>query len=128
MHKRGQRFGGGAAFDRWVLEGARERRSERGRKQQGTTMSLTFGLALYFIIWWTVLFAVLPFGVRTQGEAGEVVPGTPASAPVAPRLLRTFAITTVVAGGVFALVYAVLAGGIVDIGAYFPNPMPPGAR
>jgi len=92
-------------------------------------MSLTLGLALYFIIWWTVLFAVLPFGVHTQGEAGEIVPGTPASAPVAPRMLRTFAITTVVAGAVFAVVYAVLAGGIVDIGVYFPNPvMPPGAR
>jgi predicted secreted protein len=92
-------------------------------------MSLTFGLALYFIIWWTVLFAVLPFGVRTQGEAGEIVPGTPASAPVAPRLLRTFAITTVVAGAVFGLVYAVLIGEIIDIGAYFPNPVgPPGVR
>jgi predicted secreted protein len=86
-------------------------------------MSLTLGLALYFIIWWTVLFAVLPFGVRTQGEAGEIVPGTPASAPVAPHLLRTFAITTGVAGVIFALVYAVLAGGIVDLGAYFPDPM-----
>jgi predicted secreted protein len=85
-------------------------------------MSLTLGLALYFIIWWTVLFAVLPFGVRTQGEAGEVVPGTPASAPVAPRMLRTFAITTVVAGVVFALVYAVLVGGLIDLGLYFPNP------
>jgi predicted secreted protein len=92
-------------------------------------MSLTFGLALYFIIWWTVLFAVLPFGVRTQGEAGEIVPGTPASAPVAPHLLRTFAITTVVAGAVFGLVYAVLIGEIIDIGAYFPNPVgPPGVR
>ena len=73
-------------------------------------MSLTLGLALYFIIWWTVLFAVLPFGVRTQGEAGEIVPGTPASAPVAPRLLRTFAITTVAAGAVFAVVYGALPG------------------
>ena len=92
-------------------------------------MSLTFGLALYFIIWWTVLFAVLPFGVHTQGEAGEIVPGTPASAPVAPRMLRTFAITTIVAGAVFGVVYAVLAGGVVDIGAYFPDPVPPpGAR
>jgi predicted secreted protein len=92
-------------------------------------MSLTLGLALYFVIWWTVLFAVLPFGVRTQGEAGEVVPGTPASAPVAPRMLRTFAITTMVAGVVFALVYAVLAGGLIDLGAYFPNPAgPPGGR
>jgi predicted secreted protein len=92
-------------------------------------MSLTLGLAVYFIIWWTVLFAVLPFGVRTQGEAGKIVPGTPESAPVAPHLLRTFAITSVVAGAVFGLVYAVLAGGLIDIGAYFPDPMaPPGMR
>ncbi len=92
-------------------------------------MSLTLGLALYFIIWWTVLFAVLPFGVRTQGEAGEIVPGTPESAPVAPRLMRTFAITTLVAGAVFAVVYAVLAGNLIDIGAYFPNPVgPPSVR
>jgi predicted secreted protein len=92
-------------------------------------MSLTLGLALYFIIWWTVLFAVLPFGVRTQGEAGEIVPGTPASAPAAPRMLRTFAITTVIAGVVFAMAYVALAGGVVDIGAYFPDPvMPHGTR
>jgi predicted secreted protein len=72
-----------------------------------------------------VLFAVLPFGVRTQGEVGEIVPGTPASAPAAPRMLRTFAITTLIAGAVFAVVYVALAGGIVDIGAYFPDPPAP---
>ena len=88
-------------------------------------MSLTLGLALYFIIWWTVLFAVLPFGVRTQGEAGEIVPGTPASAPAAPRMMRTFAITTIVAAAVFGVGYAVIAGGLVDIGAYFPDPVAP---
>ena len=92
-------------------------------------MGVFTSIAIFLTIWWTVLFAVLPFGVHTQGEAGEIVPGTPASAPVAPRMLRTFAITTVVAGAVFAVVYAVLAGGIVDIGVYFPNPvMPLGAR
>jgi predicted secreted protein len=90
-------------------------------------MSITFGLAVYFVIWWTVLFAVLPFGVRTQGEAGEVVPGTPESAPVAPRMLRTFAITTVVAGAMFALVYTIVTGGFGDISIYFPDPTaPPG--
>ena len=90
-------------------------------------MSITFGLAVYFVIWWTVLFAVLPFGVRTQAEAGEVVPGTPESAPAATRLLRTFAITTIVAGAVFALVYAIMVGSFGDIGIYFPDPtMPPG--
>ena len=49
---------------------------------------LAIAIAIYIVIWWTVLFAVLPIGVRTQGEDGVVVPGTPASAPTAPRLLR----------------------------------------
>ena len=36
-------------------------------------MSLVFAIAVYFICWWMVLFAVLPIGVRTQEEAGEIV-------------------------------------------------------
>ena len=59
-------------------------------------MSLTLGIATYFIIWWTTLFAVLPFGLRTQGEDGNVVPGTPESAPAKPRLGRIFLINTAV--------------------------------
>jgi hypothetical protein len=51
-------------------------------------MPLTFAIAIYVVLWWTVLFAVLPIGVRTQAEDGTVVPGTPESAPKAPRLLR----------------------------------------
>jgi len=31
-------------------------------------------IAIYFIIWWVVLFAVLPWGVRSQEESGEVTP------------------------------------------------------
>ena len=68
-------------------------------------MSISFGLATYFIIWWTVLFAVLPFGVRTQEEAGEIVPGTPESAPAKQQILKSFLITTVVATPVFLLVH-----------------------
>ena len=45
-----------------------------------------------------VLFAILPFGVRTQAEDGEVVPGTPESAPTHPRLLRVLLLTTLVSG------------------------------
>ena len=33
-------------------------------------MSLSFAIAIYVVIWWTVLFAILPIGVRTQGEDG----------------------------------------------------------
>ncbi|MEQ1711248.1 MAG: DUF1467 family protein [Hyphomicrobium sp.] len=71
-------------------------------------MSVSLGIALYFIIWWMVLFAVLPFGLRTQGEAGEVVPGTPDSAPARVRMLRVFLINSLVAAVVFAIVWAAI--------------------
>jgi predicted secreted protein len=80
-------------------------------------MSLSLAIAIYIIIWWTVLFAVLPIGVRTQGEDGVVVPGTPESAPTAPRLLRVALITTVVSSLLFASVWAAVRYGLVDLRA-----------
>lgn len=68
-------------------------------------MSVTLAIATYFVIWWTTLFAVLPIGLRTQEEHGEVVPGTPESAPQKARIGRLFLINTVVATVVFLLVY-----------------------
>lgn len=67
-------------------------------------MSITLGLAIYFIVWWVTLFAVLPFGVRTQGEAGEVVPGTPESAPAQMRVWRVAGITTAIATIIFGFI------------------------
>ena len=49
-------------------------------------MTLAFAAAIYFIIWWIVLFAMLPIGVRTSEEAGEKAsPGTAESAPHMPK-------------------------------------------
>ena len=39
-------------------------------------MQLFSYFAVYFIVWWMTLFAVLPFGLKTQAEAEEIVPGT----------------------------------------------------
>jgi predicted secreted protein len=76
-------------------------------------MDLVMAIAIYIFIWWIVLFAVLPFGVRTQQEEGSVVPGTPESAPAKPRLVRIFLINTVVATIAFAIVYVVIAYGLI---------------
>lgn len=54
-------------------------------------------IAVFFVVWWVILFAVLPWGVRTQDDEGEVTLGTVGSAPARPRLVRTALITTVVA-------------------------------
>ena len=80
-------------------------------------MSVTFGVAIYLVIWWTVLFAVLPIGVRTQGEDGVVVPGTPESAPDAPRLLRVVVLTTAISALVFAGLWVLVAYRIIDLNA-----------
>jgi predicted secreted protein len=71
-------------------------------------MDNVMAVAIYIFIWWIVLFAVLPFGVHTQDEAGSVVPGTPGSAPAKVRIVRIFLINTLVASIVFALVYAAI--------------------
>jgi predicted secreted protein len=70
-------------------------------------MAVSTALAIYFIIWWTVLFAVLPWGVRSQVESGTVVAGTDPGAPAIPQLWPKLAWTTVVATAIFAL-YALI--------------------
>ena len=66
---------------------------------------LPLALALYATIWWIVLFAVLPLGVRSAEEAGEDRPeGVDPGAPVAPQLAKKALLTTVIAAAVFALV------------------------
>jgi predicted secreted protein len=72
-------------------------------------MRLTSAIAIYFVIWWTVLFAVLPWGVRNAHEAGEAVEsGNEPGAPVDPNLKRKALITTLIATVVFALVYGLI--------------------
>lgn len=85
-------------------------------------MTIALALALYLMIWFLTLFVVLPFGVRTQAEAGEIVPGTPASAPAAPKILRIAIINTALASVVFVIVLLVLNSDLVN--TELP-PMPP---
>ena len=69
-------------------------------------MAVSTAIAIYFLIWWVVLFAVLPWGVRAQGEEG--MPGTDPGAPMVPRLKAKLIWTTVVATvvwGICAVIY-----------------------
>jgi len=66
-------------------------------------MPVSTGLAIYFIIWWLVLFAVLPWGVRSQHEDGNFVEGTDPGAPVVPALGRKLIWTTLVSAILFAI-------------------------
>jgi len=78
-------------------------------------MPITTGIAIFFLIWWIVLFAVLPWGVRSQEEGGEVAPGTDPGAPAIPNLRRKLIWTTLVAAVVFAACYVVYVERLVTL-------------
>jgi len=62
-------------------------------------------LAIYFIVWWLVFFTVLPWGIQSQGEIGEIAPGTDPGAPAVHRLRAKLMLTTIVASFVFGAFY-----------------------
>lgn len=68
-------------------------------------MSTTTVVAIYFLIWWVTLFAVLPWGVRSQKESGEIEPGTDPGAPAIHRVWIKLVWTTLVATTIFGILY-----------------------
>lgn len=68
-------------------------------------MSWVSALAVFFIIWWIVLFTMLPIDLRTQDDEGDVTLGTTSSAPGRPHMVRTLIRTTIAALAVFAVYF-----------------------
>lgn len=86
-------------------------------------ISFIFGCAIYGIVWFLTLFIVLPWGVVSQVEHGEVQPGSSESAPARPRIYRKLAITTGISIVFYAIVYWLLtSGALADINLpFFPS-------
>jgi predicted secreted protein len=82
--------------------------------------------AIYFILWWTVLFAVLPFGVKTQGQGEDTATeGHDPGAPVHPLLLRKALATTVISAVIFLLFIWLTNSGLINLDDLpFYNTMP----
>jgi predicted secreted protein len=79
-------------------------------------MAWTTAVAIYFVIWWVVLFTVLPFGVRNATETGEIVeagndPGAPSVAALKAKLIWT----TIVAAIVFAICWTLYVYRLVTL-------------
>jgi predicted secreted protein len=74
-------------------------------------VTLATGIAVYVVVWWIVLFAVLPWGVRPPET---LVPGQADSAPENPRLLLKAAVTTVIAGVIWAGIYLVVRSDLIS--------------
>ena len=58
-------------------------------------------IALYFVVWWTLLFVMLPIRNQAETDPARVVPGQDPGAPVSPRLREKALWTTLLSGVVF---------------------------
>lgn len=75
-------------------------------------LSLAGAIGLYFVTWWTLLFAILPVRMQTQADVGEITDGTEPGAPASPALRERAIWTSLVSAVVFAGIAALfpLAG------------------
>jgi predicted secreted protein len=78
-------------------------------------MTITAAIVLYAVLWFLALFVALPIRVRTQGEDGNVVPGTPASAPSDPMIGKKMFWVTIIATILWAILASVILWGGLSV-------------
>jgi predicted secreted protein len=78
-------------------------------------MNLTGGIVLFAVMWFMVFFVALQIGARSQADEGDIVPGTPASAPSEVRLKRKIVATTMVTVVLWSVVASVILSGAITL-------------
>lgn len=79
-------------------------------------MSITSAIVLYAVLWFMTFFIALPIRLKTQGDMGEVVPGTHAGAPEHHYLKTKAIITTVVAAVLWLVIAWIISSGLITLG------------
>ena len=78
-------------------------------------MGVTSAVVLFFVIWFLVFLVVIPIRLETQGDVGEVEPGTHAGAPENHRLKRKAWITTVISAIIWVVIAFTILSGTITI-------------
>ena len=78
-------------------------------------MTITAALVLFAVTWFMVFFIVLPLRLETQGDRGEVVPGTPPAAPAGFVVARKARLTTLISIVVWALLCGIILSGWITV-------------
>ena len=81
--------------------------------------SFVNGIVLYAILWFLVLFMVLPFGIRTMEESGETrETGHASSAPANPRILLKLLITSILSAILWVIAFYLLENDVLGFRSY----------
>ncbi|ANT60099.1 MULTISPECIES: DUF1467 family protein [Roseobacteraceae] len=91
-------------------------------------MAITSGIVLFAVIWFMTFLCVIPLRLKTQGDVGEVVPGTHAGSPEVHNLKRKAWITTGISAVLWAIFASIILSGMIsvrDIDSWMFNRMGP---
>lgn len=72
-------------------------------------------IVLFAVVWSMVFFIVLPLRMVSQGDAGDIVPGTHASAPANAQIGRKAKITTIWAVPIWAIIAGTILSGAISV-------------
>lgn len=78
-------------------------------------MTITAAFVLFAVTWFMVFFCVLPIRFQSQEEAGEVVAGTPKSAPATESIGKKARITSVIAVVISVALYFIITSGVITL-------------
>ena len=78
-------------------------------------MGITSALVLFAVIWAMTFLVVLPIRVQTQGDLGNIVPGTHAGAPEVHNLGKKAKITTVISLVLWAIIAGIILSGVISV-------------
>lgn len=78
-------------------------------------MGITSALVLYAVIWWMCFLIALPVKVQTQGDLGQIEPGTHAGAPEHHHLKRKAWIVTGVAFVLWCIIAGIILSGWISL-------------
>lgn len=81
-------------------------------------MTIGAALVLFAVVWFMVLFVILPLRLTSQEESGTVVPGTPPSAPTDPKLGKKALWTTAVTVVIWGALVAVIVSGVIPLDTF----------
>lgn len=78
-------------------------------------MGVTSALVLFAVIWFMTFLIILPFRVQTQGDRGDVVPGTHAGAPEVHNLRRKALLTTAISFVLWVIIAGIILSGVITL-------------
>ncbi|MBU2981337.1 DUF1467 family protein [Lentibacter algarum] len=78
-------------------------------------MGITSAIVLYAVLWFVTFLMIIPIRLKTQGDVGEIEPGTQAGAPVEHNLKPKAIITSLIAATLWAVIFYIVTSGTITV-------------